>query len=207
MSKKIITLTPQTIRRGEAFLSAADKTMAKLIEQYGPYRRKSRPPFHALTVSIINQQLSVKAADAIEKRVAQVAPSPFDAVTMAKASPEKLRAAGLSGNKVKYLGEIARRVQQGIIPMADFPTMEDEAIMESLIATPGIGRWTTEMFLMFAMGRTDIVSLGDVALCRAARRLYPRLRGDNAEVLDKASKKWSPYRTIACWYLWRSEDN
>ena len=208
MPKKIPALNAKSIRAAEIFLSAADPVMAELIARQsgrGLQSRKPEPPFHALTVSIINQQLSMKVADVIERRVAQLVSPPFSAKAMARVPPQKLRAAGLSGRKAQYLGELARRVLSGAIPVDEFPYMQDEEVMESLVAAPGIGRWTAEMFLMFALGRPDVISPGDAALCRAARRLYGRrFRGDDAEVLLKAGKKWRPHRTVACWHLWRS---
>lgn len=206
-SPAITVLTPSLIRRAESELSAADSVMAKLIAARGPLptRRKREPHFHVLAVSIINQQLSQKAADAIEARVALVIPTPFAAADAARASEKKLRAAGLSFGKVRYLRELATRVLDGKIPVSDFAKMPDEEIIESLVECPGVGRWTAEMFLMFALQRADVVSVGDGALRRAARMLYgKRFRGDDGEVLQKAAQKWRPWRTIACRYLWRS---
>lgn len=207
MPAKIAMLTPASIRQAEAALSSADAVMAKLIAARGPLRssRKKEPPFHVLAVSIINQQLSQKAADVIEGRVALVIPSPFSAADAVQASPLKLRAAGLSNNKVRYLQELAVRVQDGTIPLAAFAKMEDEEIITTLVACPGVGRWTAEMFLMFALQRPDVVAAGDGALRRAARLLYgKRFRGDDEEVLLKVAQKWRPWRTVGSRYLWRS---
>ncbi|MGI9297710.1 MAG: DNA-3-methyladenine glycosylase family protein [Gammaproteobacteria bacterium] len=204
---RFAALTPALIRRAEKELSAADAVMAKVIAARGPLRlrREKEPPFHVLAVSIINQQLSQKAADAIEKRVAAVIPSPFAAADAMRASPLELRAAGLSSGKVRYLRELADRVQSGAIPLAAFARMADEEIIASLVSCPGVGRWTAEMFLMFAMHRPDIVSGGDAALRRAARILYgKRFRGGDEEVLLKVAQKWRPWRTVASRYLWLS---
>ena len=204
----IAVLTPKLWRQAEAELSATDKTMAKIIAQCPPKKHhKKEPPFHVLTVSIINQQLSQKAADAIETRIAAIVGTPFAAAALLSAAANKLRTAGLSANKIKYLHELAQRTENGTIPLAQFPKMADEDIIQSLIAAPGIGRWTGEMFLMFALRRPDIVALGDGALRRAARNLYGhRYVGDDVAVLDKCAKKWRPWRTVGCHYLWRSLD-
>lgn len=204
-------LTPASIRRAELELSSADKVMAGVIAKHGPLPRHRRdakdPPFHVLSVSIINQQLSQKAADAIETRVAQLVPPPFAPQAMLRASEKKLRAAGLSFSKIRYLRELAVRVESGEIPTDRFAKMEDEDIIASLTVCPGVGRWTAEMFLMFALRRPDIVSLGDGALRRAAGILYgKRFKGNDEAVLQKAAEKWKPWRTVACQYLWRSLD-
>ena len=203
----IPVLTFSRLRQAESELSAADPIMAKVIAVRGPIRlpRKKEPPFHVLAVSIINQQLSQKVADIIESRVAEITDSPFAPAAILQVPPDRLRAAGLSGAKVRYLHEIAARTQSGDIPIASFPTMEDEEIISALQSCPGIGRWTAEMFLMFAMRRPDVVSAGDAALCRAARILYgKKYRGGDGEVLLKAAKKWQPWRTVASRYLWLS---
>ena len=203
----ISVLTPARIRQAEAELSAADSAMAKLIAARGPLRtrRVKEPHFHVLAVSIINQQLSQRVADVIESRVAKIIPSPFAAEDAARADSQKLRAAGLSFSKIRYLQELAMRVKSGAIPLASFAKMPDEEIIESLTECPGVGRWTAEMFLMFGLHRADIVSGGDGALRRAARMLYgKRFRGDDEAVLLKAAEKWRPWRTVACRYLWLS---
>ena len=194
------------LRRAEARISAADSRMAEIISARGPLRGgKKEPPFHVLSVSIINQQLSQKVADVIESRVAKLTPAPFSAEGMAKVSPKKLRAAGLSERKAAYLGGLARRALDGSLPFSRFAKMEDEEIIELLVGAPGIGRWTAEMFLMFALGRPDIVSPGDGALQRAALNIYgKRYKGGAPEVLQKAAEKWRPYRTVGCRYLWKS---
>lgn len=198
--------SPALLRRAAAHLSAADLHMQKIIAERGmPRPLKKEPPFHVLAVSIINQQLSQKVADIIEERVAKLTPPPFAPEGMARVSAAKLRAAGLSERKAGYLRELARRALGGALPLADFPRMADEEIIESLVAAPGIGRWTAEMFLMFALGRPDVVSPGDGALQRAALNIYgKKFRGNGAEVLQKASEKWRPYRTVGCRYLWES---
>lgn len=169
--------------------------------------RKKEPPFHVLAVSIMNQQISTYAAAAIQARVEQIVPPPFAADAIANASAEALRAAGLSHRKISYLQGLATLVQNGDIPIAKFSRMSDEEITAALVIAPGIGQWTAEMFLMFAMRRPDVVSLGDAALCRAARLLYKkRWRGSDADVLRKASQHWHPYRTVGCCYLWEMID-
>ena len=198
-------LTATTVREGQAHIAAADKVMAKLMAAH-PVCKLSRaePPFHTLAVSIINQQLSQKAADSIERRVQELIPTPFAPQDLAELSPDKLRAAGLSGSKVRYLGGLATAALDGRLEKSVLRRLDDEAVIARLTELSGVGQWTAEMFLMFCLRRPDVLSLGDAGLLRAAKRLYGD--GDAAEILLRAAQKWRPYRTIGCWHLWRSLD-
>ena len=198
-------LTATTVREGQAHIAAADKVMAKLMAAH-PVCKLSRaePPFHTLAVSIINQQLSQKAADSIERRVQELIPTPFAPQDLAELSPDKLRAAGLSGSKVRYLGGLATAALDGRLEKSVLRRLDDEAVIARLTELSGVGQWTAEMFLMFCLRRPDVLSLGDAGLLRAAKRLYGD--GDAAEILQRAAQKWRPYRTIGCWHLWRSLD-
>ena len=198
-------LTATTVREGQAHIAAADKVMAKLMAAH-PVCKLSRaePPFHTLAVSIINQQLSQKAADSIERRVQELIPTPFAPQDLAELSPDKLRAAGLSGSKVRYLGGLAAAALDGRLEKSVLRRLDDEAVIARLTELSGVGRWTAEMFLMFCLRRPDVLSLGDAGLLRAAKRLYGD--GDAAQILQRAAQKWRPYRTIGCWHLWRSLD-
>ena len=198
-------LTATTVREGQAHIAAADKVMAKLMAAH-PVCKLSRaePPFHTLAVSIINQQLSQKAADSIERRVQELIPAPFAPQDLAELSPDKLRAAGLSGSKVRYLGGLATAALDGRLEKSVLRRLDDEAVIARLTELSGVGQWTAEMFLMFCLRRPDVLSLGDAGLLRATKRLYGD--GDAAQILQRAAQKWRPYRTIGCWHLWRSLD-
>ena len=198
-------LTATTVREGQAHIAAADKVMAKLMAAH-PVCKLSRaePPFHTLAVSIINQQLSQKAADSIERRVQELIPTPFAPQDLAELSPDKLRATGLSGSKVRYLGGLATAALDGRLEKSVLRRLDDEAVIARLTELSGVGQWTAEMFLMFCLRRPDVLSLGDAGLLRAAKRLYGD--GDAAQILQRAAQKWRPYRTIGCWHLWRSLD-
>ncbi len=197
-------LTAKAWREGETALSLADPVMARLIASHPPYRQKPKEtPFHVLATSIINQQLSQKAADAIEKRVfalTKLCPS-----TLLRTTPDKLREAGLSRNKADFLQTLSKEALAGKLEEKDLSRLDDKEVVSRLTAIRGIGQWTAEMFLMFALRRPDVLSLGDAGLRRAARELYgKKFSGDDAEVLDKASKRWRPWRTVACRHLWLS---
>ena len=197
---KIPTLTAAALRQAEIHLAAADPVMAGLIERHGPCRLKPRPgdPFTILASSIIGQQLSLKAADTIEARVLAHLGGAFTPAAVLALPHETLRAAGLSNAKVRYLHALASHAESGQVDFAGLKRYPDDEIMAALLPIPGVGRWTVEMFLIFGLGRTDVLSPGDGGLQRAAAALYPR------KTMEKAAEKWRPWRSVGCWYLWRS---
>ena len=195
------------LRAAETHLSAVDPMMGKLIERHGPCQlgRRRRDPFHTLCTSIISQQLSAKAADTIQARVhallgakPHLKPAHFLAARHAD-----LRACGLSNAKAKWMVEIARRTREGEFSFRRLVKLDDEAAIEMLDALPGIGRWSAEMYLMFALDRLDIFAMDDVGLRRAVDRLY----GNGRRLSDRRTlaitRPWAPYRSVASWYLWR----
>ena len=208
VSAVAVILTPQRLREAEAALAAADPVMARLIHRHTPCKlAKRQQPFHVLTTSIINQQLSQTAANAITARVAQLTPMPFTAAPMRRLPPQELRAAGLSASKIKYLHNLAEADAAGLLDAAALRMATDEDVVSRLVTIRGVGKWTAEMFLMFGLRRADVLSLGDAGLRRAARILYGnRFRGDDEQVLEKAARRWQPWRTVACWHLWKSLD-
>ena len=200
-------LTPALLRKAETHLSQSDRVMAKLINTHGPctLNRRSFDLFHTLVVSIISQQLSAKASDTIERRIAECVPYPFNAEEMVCVSPERLREAGLSSRKVAYIQGLAERVNAGSLTYEALAGKENEEAVATLMEIPGIGRWTAEMFLIFGLKRPDVLALGDAGLQRAAKMLYPKA-DSNGNTLEKVSKRWKPYRSVASWYLWRHID-
>src|SRR5689334_8024383 len=200
----------QQIRQAESHLSAVDPVLAPLIRRHGPCTlgQKARDPFHILCTSIISQPLSTKAADTIQGRVE----------VLVKAKPhlkpahfldvphQALRGCGLSNAKAKWIVEIARRTHAGEFSFRRLVKLDDEAAIEMLDALPGIGRWSAEMYLMFALARLDIFAMDDLGLRRSANRLYAKGRklGDRRTLA--ITKAWAPYRSVASWYLWRLGD-
>jgi len=199
-----VVLTDERLRLAERHLSKSDRVMAKLVRTHGNCRLGARAfrPFHALTTAIISQQLSTKAAATIAARVALLAPRPFEPTALLAVAPEALRAAGLSNAKARYIHELARRVADGRMSFPHVRKLGDEDAIAALTELPGIGRWTAEMFLIFTLKRPDILSLGDAGLSRAVRLLY----GETAQ-MQGIAERWQPYRSVACWYLWRHLDN
>ncbi|MGH8462369.1 MAG: DNA-3-methyladenine glycosylase family protein [Stenotrophobium sp.] len=201
--------TPE-ILAAEKHLCRADKKLARLIRQHGPCTlgAKKRDPFHVLCSSIVSQQLSTKAADTIQARVmAHVGARPHLKPQHFLDTPhEALRACGLSNAKAKWLRTLAERVDSGEFSFRKLQRMDDDSAIEALDALPGIGRWTAEMYLIFALDRLDIFALDDVGLRRGVDKLYnggERL-GDDATLAVTAG--WAPYRSVASWYLWRLAD-
>jgi len=204
---KYKTLAPPLLKKAESHLGQCDRVMAKLIHTHGPctLNRRSFDLFHTLVVSIISQQLSAKASDTIERRIAECIPYPFNSEDMVCVPPERLREAGLSSRKVAYIKGLAERVNAGSLTYETLSGKDNDEVMATLMEIPGIGRWTAEMFLIFGLKRPDVLSLGGTGLQRAAKKLYPKA-SSNGNALEKVSERWKPYRSVASWYLWRWVD-
>ncbi len=201
-----LDLAIETLRRQDAKL-------ALVIDRVGACQLNFRTlhnPFNTLARSIIYQQLNGKAAGAIHARVVErvaankrtLAPQEiFDA------SEESLRECGLSGAKTLALRDLAARSLDGTVPtLARLKRMSDEDIINHLTIVRGVGRWTVEMMLMFRLGRPDVLPVGDFAICKAAMLLDDLPKFPTAKELIARGEAWRPYRTVACWYLWRSLD-
>jgi len=188
-----------------------DEKLKKLIEQHGTFTLKKQKNLYLyLCYSIMSQQLSTKVASIIRKRFLDLyggEPSPDQIVN----TPfEKLRGIGLSNAKGNYVQNVARfQIEKGM-DHKTLSRMNNEEVIEYLTQIKGVGRWTTEMLLMFALCREDIFALDDLGLQQAIVRLYDLKHRKKKIMLDKISKiskQWSPYRTYACMYLWRWKDN
>ena len=190
-------------------LSKRDRVMKKLIPQFGEARLQSRgDAFTTLARSIVGQQISVKAAQSVwERFVALTPPSPqlVPAFVLALDTPT-MRSAGLSARKVEYLSDLAQHFEAGTVHVPQWQQMDDEAIIDELVAIRGIGRWTAEMFLIFHLMRPNVMPLDDLGLIKGISLNYfsgePVSRAEAREVGDA----WAPYRSVATWYIWRSLD-
>jgi DNA-3-methyladenine glycosylase II len=172
-------------------------------------RRGSRPDaYEALARAIVGQQLSTKAAASIwaklQRQFDDRTPSPAE---IEGAEHDQLRAAGLSNSKVAYLRELAGRVESGELDLERLPDLADEDVIAELIEVKGIGRWTAEMFLIFHLGRPDVMSAGDLGIRRAIQIAYELEDLPGPTDLERIADPWRPHRTLACLYLWRSLDN
>jgi DNA-3-methyladenine glycosylase II len=191
-------------------LAKRDRVMRKLIPQFGQARLQSRgDAFTTLARSIVGQQISVKAAQSVWERFVLLTQSKthrMDPQAVLELETVQLRAAGLSARKVEYLSDLARHFSDGAVHVAQWQAMDDEAIIDELVAIRGIGRWTAEMFLIFYLMRPNVMPLDDLGLIKGISLNYfsgePVSRAEAREVGDA----WSPYRSVATWYLWRSLD-
>jgi DNA-3-methyladenine glycosylase II len=188
---------------------ARDPVMARLVDELEPPRadRARRSLFHDLVDAIASQQLSVHAAAAIMERVVALFPSDHpDPATLLALSDEELRAAGLSRPKIRYLKGIAGAVNSGEFDLEAAAHLEDAAFVERLTVLPGVGRWTAEMLLIFALRRPDVFPIGDLGIRNAVARLYDVDREDHDAIVAVA-ERWRPFRSLACHYLWSSLNN
>jgi len=191
-------------------LSKRDRVMKKLIPRFGEGRLESRgDAFTTLARSIVGQQISVKAAQAVWDRFVALTAGPAHRLlpgSVLELDAPKIRAAGLSARKVEYLCDLAQHFESGSVHVGQWREMDDEAIIDELVAIRGIGRWTAEMFLIFHLLRPNVLPLDDLGLIKGISVNYfsgePVSRAEAREVGDA----WAPYRSIATWYIWRSLD-
>jgi DNA-3-methyladenine glycosylase II len=194
-------------REAMAHLRSVDPVLAQVIDAVGPIEiALRRERFAALCRAIIFQQLAGAAARTIHDRFValfpgQRFPTPRQVLD---AAPEDLRRVGLSRQKSLYLKDLAAHVANGTLNFHRFPRMDDEEIILDLTRVHGIGRWTAEMFLMFNLGRPDVLPVDDLGVRNAARRLYRMRKMPNGKRLRALAERWRPYRSAASWYLWRS---
>ncbi|MBV9867554.1 MAG: DNA-3-methyladenine glycosylase 2 family protein [Abitibacteriaceae bacterium] len=191
-------------------LKKSDPLLAAVIKRVGPCEMRSEPDaWRALSSSIIGQQISTYAARAIRGRFAALAADhdfpPPDYVL--KLSDESLRGIGLSANKTRSIRDLAEHFVSGAIDSQKFQKMDEEEIIAALIPVRGIGRWTAEMFLIFSLGRLDILAVDDLGLRNAMRKIYDLSEPPSPTVMRSIAEPWQPYRSVASWYLWRSLDN
>ncbi|MEO7851595.1 MAG: DNA-3-methyladenine glycosylase [Rubrivivax sp.] len=190
-------------------LSKRDRVMKKLIPKFGQARLQCRgDAFTTLARSIVGQQISVKAAQAVWERLLTLldAPARIEPTVVQAHAVASLRTAGLSQRKAEYLLDLAKHFTAGQVHVPQWQQMADEAIIEELVAIRGIGRWTAEMFLIFHLMRPNVLPLDDLGLLKGISLSYfsgePVSRAEAREVGDA----WAPYRSVATWYVWRSLD-
>jgi DNA-3-methyladenine glycosylase II len=206
--------TPSTLtrerRRALAHLRRTDERIARVIEQVGACRfvpRADGTHLDALLRAIVYQQLSGKAASTILGRVLSIYGNRYPtAAELLETSEEQLRAAGLSRQKLAYVRDLARHVQDGTLPVDRLHELGDADIIEALTAVKGIGRWSAQMFLMFRLGRPDVLPDLDLGIRKGLQRAYRMRKLPPPKKVQEVGARWSPYATYACWYLWRSLD-
>jgi DNA-3-methyladenine glycosylase II len=220
------------MRKAVLHLKKSDPLMRTIIERVGPCRMEfGEPTFHSLAEAIVYQQLNGKAAVTIFNRFTALAGDPVTPEGILKLSAEQMRKVGLSKQKSSYLFDMAGRAQRGELDFSKLNDMTDDEVIAHLTQVKGVGVWTAHMFLMFTLKRSNILPTGDFGIRMAMHKHYldraaKRKNGANGakskkslkkaskikitlptpEQMEKIAKRWEPYRSIACWYLWRSLD-
>ncbi|MGH8282020.1 MAG: DNA-3-methyladenine glycosylase family protein [Gammaproteobacteria bacterium] len=197
-------------RRAVRYLKRADPRLANLMSQVGPLRLSVRPagsPFEALLRAITYQQLSGKAAATIHSRLLDLFPGGLTPERLLDTPEAALRGAGLSRNKMLSVRDLATKALDATVPdFAALEAMPDEEIIERLTAVRGVGRWTVEMLLIFTLGRPDVLPLDDLGIRKGFQLAYRMKRLPAAVTMLRAGRLWTPYRSVASWYLWRAAD-
>jgi len=190
-----------------AHLRRVDPHCAAAIDRVGPCLLEPRADrFGTLVRAIIGQQISSKAAASIDARLRAIGGEPHDPAVLLKLGEETLRGVGLSGVKARYVLNLAEAVAAGRAPIDEFHDWDDEAIIASLTAIKGVGRWTAEMFLIFALNRPDILPVADLGIRVALRDRHGLPGLPRPSECAAMVEHWRPYRSIAMWYLWRDVD-
>ena len=201
MTKRAAKETRQVLKH----LAVADARLAAIIKSVGAYEIKLRKdPFQSLVEAIIYQQLAGSAADAIYGRFVKIYGRFPRPAQLLATKDVKMRAAGLSARKIEYLKDLASRVSDGRLNLALLPKLPDEQVIEQLVQVKGIGRWTAEMFLIFCLGRQDVLPVGDLGLRKAMQKAYSLVELPSPVRMRDIAQLWKPYCSIATWYLWKS---
>lgn len=199
------------LRVGQDHLASRDPKIAKLIKKYGDCLIVPHTDYYSeLVSSIVGQQLSVNAAAAIWQRVlAMSGGNPPTPKQLINASNEDLRAAGLSRPKISYVKDLARHIEDERLDMANIATLPNNEIITQLTAVKGIGEWSAHMFMLFGLGRLDILPIGDLGIRKAVMQIYEldHMPGREETTVIANVNNWNPYESVASWYLWKSLEN
>lgn len=200
---------PLVLRRATAHLKRADPVLARIIAAAGPCRLqvdRGGGPFASLAEAILYQQITGKAAASIHRRLCALVgrkhPRPQDILA---ATDAQLREVGLSRQKIRYLRDLSEKTHSGL-PLAHLGRLPDDEVIAALTAVMGIGRWTAEIYMMFRLGRLDILPVDDYGVRKAMQRAYRMRVLPKPDRMRRVAEPWRPYRTVASWYLWKSID-
>jgi len=195
------------MRKAINHLKQSDPVMAAIIERIGPCRMEYGPPeLHSLAEAIVYQQLNGKAAVTIFKRFTALAGEPLTSVGIQRLTDEQMRSVGLSKQKSSYLRDMAERAARGQLDFSKLHRLPDEEVIKHLTQVKGVGVWTAQMFLMFTLKRPNVLPTGDFGVQMAMKRHYNKRKPPKPAQMEKIARPWEPYRSIACWYLWKSID-
>ena len=193
-------------RKALAHLRRADPVLQRVIEQVGPCRLRPMTEgshFEFIARAIVYQQLSTKAAATIHGRVQTLCGGAVSAESLGVLSDEALRGAGLSRQKLGYLRDLTARAAAGTLDTVHFPDLPDEEITKQLVQVKGVGVWTAQMFLMFRLGRPDVLPVLDLGVRKGVQRAYRLRKLPDSRRVAKIAAPWAPYRTVGSWYMWR----
>jgi DNA-3-methyladenine glycosylase II len=195
------------MRSAVRHLKKSDPVLRAIIERVGPCRMEFGPPgFHSLAEAIVYQQLNGKAALTIFKRFAELAGKPLAPESILTLTETQMRSVGLSKQKASYLKDMAERAVRGELDFTRLPEMSDDEVITHLTQVKGVGVWTAHMFLMFTLRRPNVLPTGDFGVRMAMKKHYKRRKLPKPGQMEKIAKCWEPYRSLACWYLWKSLD-
>ena len=195
------------MRQAISHLKKSDPVLRAIIERIGPFCMEYGPPeFHSLAEAIVYQQLNGKAAVSIFKRFAALAGDPLTPEGILKLTAEQMRSVGLSKQKSSYLRDMAERATSGQLEFSRLHERSDEQVIKHLTQVKGVGVWTAQMFLMFTLKRPNVLPTGDFGVQMAIKKHYNKRKLPKPAQMEKLAKPWEPYRSIACWYLWKSMD-
>ena len=199
-------MTPEYWNQAKRALARRDPVMKEIMRRYPGIALASRgDPFTTLARSIVGQQISVKAAQTVWERVMAAVPE-LTPSAVTRHGARRLARCGLSRRKADYFIDLARHFSKGTLRMDNWHEMDDEAVIEDLTQVHGIGRWTSEMFLMFNLLRADVLPLDDIGLQRATSLHYFDGERVSASKIRELAESWRPWRSVATWYLWRTLD-
>jgi len=188
-------------------LCQADPVMARIIESIGPYGLRQRPAdFETLVRSIAYLQLSGKVAAVVLARLIKAAGGALTPEGILKLRPSRMRALGLSTAKTNYIRDLARHTRDGSLVFEELHALSDDEVIEKLTQVKGVGPWTAHMFLMFGLERLDVLPTGDLGIRAAMRTRYGLSELPTPAEMHEIARRWRPYCTVACWYLWRTVD-
>jgi DNA-3-methyladenine glycosylase II len=195
------------MRKAVNHLKKSDPVLRAIIERVGPCRMEfGAPEFSSVAEAIVYQQLNGKAAVTIFNRFAALAGDPLTPEGILKLSDEQLRSVGLSKQKSAYLKDLSAKTAAGLLDFSRLPELSDEEVIQHLTQVKGVGVWTAQMFLMFSLRRPNVIPTGDYGVQMAIKKHYKKRKLPKPDIMEKIAKPWVPYRSIACWYLWRSLD-
>jgi DNA-3-methyladenine glycosylase II len=203
-------MTHEEFAKARRLLMRRDPILAPVIRKYRSRSLLDTPamePFPALVRTITAQQISTKAAATIHGRLVALMPRGVTPRALMTLTDDALRGAGLSRQKTAYLRDLAAKIDSGDLPAHTLHELDDEAVIEAIVKVKGLGRWSAEMFLMFRLHRPDVLPVDDLGIVNAMQRLYGLRKRPKPDRMRKIAEAWRPYRTVACWYLWRSLEN